>query len=129
MNKNKINQYLVSVLKPEENLLQCTLKLSKVLIFWNQNLHKHYSNFETMPRGSLHESGLSFNPERHFEFSPCLFERLDWGLKDRGKSKSYSGLKIIPDLCTDFLIVSANLALIHLSTWSSIFAKKSSFRP
>ena len=28
-------------------------------------------------RGSLHESGLSFNPERHFEFNLCLHEGLD----------------------------------------------------
>ena len=67
-------------------------------------------------RGSLHEPGLSFTPERHFEFNPFLHERLDRGLKYRGKSKSYSGLKIISDLCTDPLIVSAILALIHLST-------------
>ncbi len=26
----------------------------------------------TITRRSLHESGLSFNPERHFKFDPCL---------------------------------------------------------
>ena len=59
--------------------------------------------------------------------NPCLHERLDWGIKDRGKSKSYSGLKIILDLCTDPLIVSAILALIHLSTWIKLSVLQKNF--
>ena len=35
-------------------------------------------------KGSLHESGLSFNPERHFKLNSCLHGRLSWGLKDHG---------------------------------------------
>ena len=44
--------------------------------------------------GSLHESGLSFNPERHFKLNSCLHGRLSWGLKDHGEWKSHSGLKL-----------------------------------
>ena len=34
---NKRNQHLISVLKPDENFLQGTLKFSKALELWNQN--------------------------------------------------------------------------------------------
>ena len=49
---------------------------------------------DTHIRGSLHESGLSFNPERHFNFNSCLHGRLSWGLKDHGEWKCHSGLKL-----------------------------------
>ena len=67
-------------------------------------------------RGSLHaiESGLSFNPERHFKFNSCLHETLSRGLKDLAESKSHSGLKLVPDSCTDHLMISP--ILTHLRT-------------
>ena len=37
------------------------------------------------------------NPERHFKFNSCLHERLIWGLKDRGESRSDSRLKLVSD--------------------------------
>ena len=64
-------------------------------------------------RSSLHESGLSFNPERPLNFNSCLHGRLSWGLKDHGEWKSHSGLKLVSDLCTDNLIFPAILALIY----------------
>ena len=67
--------------------------------------------------GSLHESGLSFDPERHFKLNSCLHGRLSWGLKDHGKCKSHSGLKRVSDSCTNNLIFPMILALIHLNTW------------
>ena len=54
-------------------------------------------------RGSLHEFGLCFNPERHFKLNSCLHGRLSWGLKDHGEWKSHSGLKLVSNSCTDIL--------------------------
>ena len=68
-------------------------------------------------RGSLHESGLSFNPKRHSKLNSCLHGRLSWGLKDHGEWRSHSGLKLVSDSCTNNLIFPAILALIHLNTW------------
>ena len=31
----------------------------------------------TVYRGSLHQSGLSFNPEPHFKFNPCLQREIE----------------------------------------------------
>ena len=68
-------------------------------------------------RGSLHESGLSFNPKRHFKLNLCLHGRLSWGLKDHGEWKSHSGLKLVSDSSTINLIFPVILALTHLNTW------------
>ena len=68
-------------------------------------------------RGSLHESGLSFNPKRHFKLNSCLHGRLNWGLKGHGEWKSHSGLKLVSDSCTNNLIFPVILALIHFNTW------------
>ena len=67
-------------------------------------------------RGSLHESGLSFNPERHLKLNSCLHGRSSWGLKDHGEWKFHSELKLVSDSCTDKLIYLAILALIYLNT-------------
>ena len=44
-----------------------------------------FKHLEHAYRGSLHESGLSFNHERHLKFNPCLNGRLSGGLSGPGE--------------------------------------------
>lgn len=45
-------------------------------------------------RGSLPESGLSFNPEWRFKFNPCLHERLCWDKKIALTENSHFGSRM-----------------------------------
>ena len=67
-----------------------------------------------------HESGLSFNPERHFKLNLCLHGRLSLGLKDHGEWKSHSGLKLVSHSCTD------NLTSGDFSTYTLKYVNKTS---
>ena len=104
--------------------VRCVCRILQLTLKWAHAWHLE-DNLKkpAILRNSLHESGSSFNPELHFKFNSCLYERLRCGWKDHGESKSHSGLKLVPDSCTDNLILSGLLALI-IKVSLSLFHKR-----
>ena len=69
------------------------------------NWYKGYS--------SLHEFGLSFNPERQFKFNSCLHEELSWALNDHARRVKIS-------FRIETLQIHVPTILLHLYTYISI---------